>query len=270
MSKKNEVSLLIAQLKINLYVRRTLDEDRVIELAQLIEHGIELDPIEVTPDNRVIDGRHRIEAHNLLNREAIRARVTVVADETDTIARAYRANTGGAKPPTQEDTEHTVTLLLSHGQTHRRIAELLGLPVSLTRKFIETIQSKAKRMKMQQALDAVANGGLSPLQAAQKHNLDVELVKGAISGRRKKTKDGFAGIQHSVTTLYRSASQKNRMVLESVLRRYEDADVTEKQVLQILAHMEKSHKSMGQRIQDWRARFEKTKAALKAAAQQAA
>lgn len=270
MSKKNEVTLLISQLKVNLFVRRALDEDRVIDLAALIEHGEELDPIEVTPENEVIDGRHRIEAHSLLNRESIKAKVTVVANETDIIARAYRANTGGAKPPTQEDTEHTVTLLLGRGQSHKRIAEMLGLPVSLTRKYIDTIHSKTKRMKVQQALDAVAGGGLSPVQAAQKYDLDVSILKSAISGRRSKTKEGFAGIQRSVTTLYRSASQRNRMVLEGLLKRYEDADISESQVRQILGHMEKSHKSMGQRIQDWKNRFEKTKAALKEATRQVA
>ncbi|HNS34400.1 MAG TPA: ParB N-terminal domain-containing protein [bacterium] len=108
------VSVLISDLNKNLFVRQELDQNHVLYLAELIEAGVVLNPIEITPDMAVIDGRHRIEAAELNSQVEIKARIVSISDESELVARAYRANVGGALPPTQEDTEHTVLLCFKH------------------------------------------------------------------------------------------------------------------------------------------------------------
>jgi hypothetical protein len=65
---RRTISVRIEDLQMNLFVRWQLNEEHALYLAELIENGVLLPPIKITPDMVVIDGRHRIEAHILLNR----------------------------------------------------------------------------------------------------------------------------------------------------------------------------------------------------------
>ncbi|HNP75515.1 MAG TPA: ParB N-terminal domain-containing protein, partial [bacterium] len=85
---------MISDLNKNLFVRQELDQNHVLYLAELIEAGVVLNPIEITPDMAVIDGRHRIEAAELNSQVEIKARIVSISDESELVARAYRANVG--------------------------------------------------------------------------------------------------------------------------------------------------------------------------------
>ena len=184
--KEELVSVLISDLNKNLFVRQELDQNHVLYLAELIEAGVVLNPIEITPDMAVIDGRHRIEAAELNSQVEIKARIVSISDESELVARAYRANVGGALPPTQEDTEHTVLLLLDRGVANKRIGELLGLPASLARKYVNEVQFKLKRQHLQRAVLAVTEGGLTVAKAAEQYAVEPAQLKEALSGKKKK------------------------------------------------------------------------------------
>lgn len=126
----------LRNLKTDWFVRTGLNEDHVLHLAELIEAGTELPPISITSDMLVVDGRHRIEAYKLNSLDKIKATLVEVRDKTSLIAEAYRANIGGALPPTPADTEHTIKLLVGSGASMKKIATLLGLPPSITRRYV--------------------------------------------------------------------------------------------------------------------------------------
>src|SRR6185295_7795657 len=96
--------------------------------------------IKITNDNIVVDGRHRIEAHELNNLADIRCEVIEAGDETALIVMAYKENVGGSLPPTPDDTEHTVMLLLEHGEAMKDIATLLRLPPGMARKYVTQVK----------------------------------------------------------------------------------------------------------------------------------
>lgn len=129
------------------------------------------DPIEVTDRdgvmNVVVEGRHRKEAYELNNVAEIKVKVLEFDDEAEMIAYAYKANTGGSLPPTPQDTEHTIMLLLEHGETMKRIGELLGLPAGMARKYISSVKSKISRQKLMKAAAAITDGGLTVAKAAE-------------------------------------------------------------------------------------------------------
>lgn len=51
MSKKQKVvSIPLAQLQVTFFVRRELNEDHVIHLAELYENGVELPPLDIAAD----------------------------------------------------------------------------------------------------------------------------------------------------------------------------------------------------------------------------
>src|ERR1035437_1646743 len=119
-------------LKMNLLVRKQLDTDRAFLLAELIEAGTKMtDNMLVTSDLVMVDGRTRWDAYDLNKVEEVDVDVCGLKDEVEIIAAAYRANNpDGSKPPTAEDTDHTVESLLERKQSIKAIAELLALPRS--------------------------------------------------------------------------------------------------------------------------------------------
>ena len=248
----------ISDLKKILFVRIGLNQDHALQLADLVENGVELSPIKITKDGVVVDGRHRIEAHELCQKTEIEAEIVeVVGGEAGLLAAGFKYNFGGSLPPTTADTEHTIQLLLDCGASKKAVADMLGLPVSLTRKYIAQIESKIKRQKLQRAVTAVTEGGLTAAQAAEKHGVEPESLKETLSGHRKKAKrEGIEEIQRSLTTTHKSLSQKNAALIRDLLIKFEDGDVTAKQVREVLVHIEGLQKRSASSVADWRKRFE--------------
>lgn len=253
--KKYEM-VLMAELDMNLFVRQTLNQDHVLYLAELIENSVELDAIKITPSRAVVDGRHRIEAHELCNRTHIRAEVVDYADEAAMIADAYRSNVGGSLPPTPQDTEHTIALLLERGESKKRIGELLGLPAGMARRYVDSVQSKISRQKLQRALDAISNAGLTLAKAAEQYGVDPAKLKEVLTGQRKKQRQGVGEIQRRISNLYRSMSLKNARLIMNLFEKHEEGDVSDKQVVSIFDHLEKLQKRSARSLADWRQRFD--------------
>ena len=255
---RKSVRVPIKELKLNLFVRQALDQGHALYLAELVKNGVALPPIEITVDLTVIDGRHRIEAHELNNLAEIDAVVVDVADESELIALAYKANVGGSLPPTQEDTEHTVALLLDRGEAKKHIGEMLGLPAGMARRYINDVQSKVARAKLLRAAAAVTDGGLTVAKAAEQYEVDLDKLKGVLSGNRQKHKMGVAEIQRELTKKYKGASSKNAALFRGLLEKLEDGDVTANQVLAIFTHVESLQKRAARAVGAWRSRFEAT------------
>jgi len=252
-AKTEKVAL--KDLQTNLFVRKALNQDHALYLAELIENGVKLPPIKITRERVVIDGRHRVEAYDLNKIEEIECEIVDIHDETELIAEAYKANVGGPLPPTPQDTEHTVMMLLERGESKKRIGELLGLPAGMARRYITDVQSRMTRAKMQRAGAAVTEGGLTVSKAAEQYDVDVEKLKEFLSGHRRKSK-GIVEIQRGLTKTHKSLSQKNAALIRSLLDKFEDGDVTEKQVRDIFAHIEHLQKRSARGVADWKKRFD--------------
>lgn len=247
----------IADLKTNLFVREALDEDRVLFFAGIVESGSSLDPIVVNRDLVVVDGRHRIEAHELNEKTEIEVKIVDIVGEENLIAAAYRANTGGPLPPTTNDTEHTILSLIEMGVRDKRIIEILGLPPALTRKYISSVRSKIGRQKLMKAATAVTDGGLTVAKAAEQYGVEIDKLRDFLAGPRKRRRaEGVAEIRRDLTTRYRSASQSNAALFRVVFRKYDEGDVTEKQIRQILKQLKGLQKRAINATTKWEARLE--------------
>ena len=257
MSKTKRTAMVkIKDLKVNLFVRKELDHDRVLFFALILENGGDLPPIKLTEGLAVIDGRHRLEAYELNDRTEIEAEIVECESEVDLIAIAYKSNTGGALPPTQADTEHTITLLLDRGVAMRRIGEVLGLPAGIARKYVGVVKSKIVRQKLSQASMAVADNGMTVAKAAEEYGVEPEKLKEIITGNRKKQKGGVAEVQRTLTKTHKSLSLKNAAAIKSMIDKLEDGDVSLKQVDEILTHIEQLQKRAARAVSQWRKRVE--------------
>ncbi len=256
--KTETKKIALKDLQMNLFVRQALNQDHALFLAELIENGVKLPPIRITRERVVIDGRHRIEAHELNNRTEIEVEIVNVINETELITEAYKANIGGSLPPSSQDTEHTIMLLLELGEGKKRIGELLGLPAGMARRYVNEVQSKASRAKLLRATASITDGGLTVAKAAEQYNVDPNKLKEVLSGHRRKHKQGVMEVQRDLTKTYRSLGSKNAALIRSLLEKYEDGDVTERQVRDIFAHIEQLQKRSIRAVSDWKKRFDST------------
>jgi transposase len=245
----------ISELKMNLYVRKALDQDHVLYLAELMEGGVDLGPIKVNPDGIVVDGRHRIEATTLHNKDEIRGEPVNIRGEANLIAAAFKANVGGSLPPSREDIEHTIASLIERQESEKNIISLLAMSPSMARKYIVEIRSKLKRAKLQRAADAVTEGTLTVVKAAEQFGVDLDTLREMLSGDRKKNKKGLPELKRQLSTQYKSVSLKNAASLKKILEKYEDGDVTAKQVQDLFIHIDHLQKKSRVSVEGWQQRF---------------
>lgn len=257
--KKWDKEVARVDLKLNLFVRQALDTDRVVSLAELIEAGIELDRIITTADNTVIDGRHRIEAYELAGVEApLKVEVWDV-DSSDValmISLAYQANLGGALPPKAEDTEHTVLQLLQLKKGYKVIADLLHLPPSLAKRYVDKLVQKQKKLRLQQAVTAVADEGLTMAKAAERFAVEPEDLKQIIQGHKKKAKDDVVQIGEALTSRFRSVGQQNSRLVQKLFAQYQDGDLSEAQVRDVLKRIRSSQAQAAKTLAEQERRFD--------------
>ena len=251
------VTAKVADLKANLFVRKELDVDHVLYLGTLIEAGVEMkDRITVTEDMRIVNGRHRHGGYELAGIKEIKVDIVKIDDETEFIAEAYKANTGGSKPPTIADTEHTIALLLERNVSMKGIAELLNLPGSVARKYATDVKSRMNRAKLQRAADAVTDKELNIPQAAEQFGVDQDKLKEILSGHKRRSKlTGIGEIQRNLTTIYKGLSQRNASALRKAIQKYEDGDVTKKHVDEVFEHIDSLMKRSMKAVADWKTRF---------------
>ena len=259
MSKQQPVvrTVKLADINTDLFVRKELDWDWIAELAEILGGGGKFHTLmKVTPDLRLIEGRHRKEAFEINNVAEVECEFVDVASRIEFIAEAFRSNVGGAKPPTQADIAHTVELLLAEGVAKRQIAEILpGLPPSMVRKYIADVQRQMERSKLTRAMSAVTDGGLTVAKAAEQYGVDSEKLREYLGGARKKTKQGLAEFRRALSLSFKSSSQKNAAALRKIIEKFEDGDFTEKQARELFAHMEHLQKVATRKTVDWKKRF---------------
>lgn len=252
-------TMLLSEIKENLFVRRALNTDHVCYLAELMESGVKMnDLIEVTETGELVDGRHRKSAYELVGISEVEVRVLSFDNEAEMTAYAYKANTGGSLPPTQEDTEHTIALMLEKGQPKKQVAGLLNLPASLAKKYIGQIELRLKRAKLNQAKIAVLDEGITIPKAAAQFGVDENDLREALGGNKRKSKKAqdVANIHRDLTSQFRSNGQKSARLMMKLFDQLDDGDLTPKQVEKILDHLEKLVHQSASSLAGWRARFE--------------
>ena len=249
----------IEDLVTDVFVRTRLDDDHVVYLATLMEAGIEFDPIVITPDMEVVDGRHRIEAAILFdNITEIKAKVVKIANRAELVTMAYDSNTGGPKPPTQADTDHTIKLLMEEKLTQTEIAERIGFLPSQVKRRMAEIRKRETRRKVIAAVHDVRENNMTVKEAAELNGVDASAVKAAMSGggRRKKVSEDrqekLAGIQK----IYASLSRKNGSLMADVMEALVEGEAKYDEVEEIISALEKKVKAQTRALVNWRKRFE--------------
>lgn len=251
----------IADLKTSYFVRRALDPDRVNFFVLLYQgNPDEVPPIKVETDtDEVVDGRHRKAALEVLQRKIIECEIVPrYENKVELLMDAYTENLGGALPPTYQDTVFVIRQLLESGLKGKEVGAMFApyYPPSAIRRYLSDAYSAVMKARMLRAKNAVAQGQMKVDEAAEKFAVDVDALRQEITGaRRKKRSGGVPEIKSASSTKATSYSQYINTTLRYLVDRYEDGEVTEEQVKNVLEHFEKLNARTAKTIANWRDRF---------------
>lgn len=253
------VTLAINEIKETFFVRKELNEDRVLQLAVLYEAGAELPPLRVVEGtNELIFGRHRRAALELLNRSEAKCEVVRPESRSEMIIMAIEENVGGPLPLTRADIEHSMKLLLAEKTPRAQIVRMMTCwPPAVTRRYLDNVQAAIRKETMRKAVNAVVEGGLNVPQAAEQFSIDGEDLRQELSGEKKRRKKfGLSELKSGLTSQFKSNSLKSAALVKRLLAGYEDGEVAHTQVHEVLKHISHLNKRAQRSHQDWVNRFE--------------
>lgn len=267
--KTNVVLLPVADLKMKFDVRKSLNEDRVLLFMEMYESGDSVPPIEVVRGTMDIhDGRHRKAALDHLNRKHAECVLVEPMEFVDQLMDAFGKNVSDSPfPPTRADIVFVMKQLLEasvpNAQIQRRF-EVFYKP-SHVRKLLKDAHSNVAKAKMAKAKHAVAHGGLTVKESAVEHNVEQERLQEEITGVKKRRKaTSVTDIKTEITNRHRGNSQKTIGVFRDLLDKFEDGEMSEKNVLEVLLHVQRLNTDGAKRVNSWIERFESLKGSMKA------
>lgn len=256
----------IKELKTHFYVRKGINQDHVLMLAEIYEAAMlegkdsveaskAIEAIKVTPEGDVVDGRHRKEAMELAQLTDIRVEL-VDGTKADLFVLAIKANHGGSLPSTREDMIFNVEQMLGKmGMTQKAVEEALPiLPKSVVRKYINTAVKRISEAKLRLALHDISSAGLTLHQAAKVHGLKVEAIQLALEGKKPKSKLGAAQLSATLTTYTKGYSNQISRVINKAIEDYQAGEIPEEAAQAAINHLGHLLRRIFLRTEDWNSR----------------
>lgn len=263
------IDVNVSDLKVDFFVRRSLNDEHVLALAMIVEAGTDLTPITINEENQVIDGRHRLKAYELVGKKTISCEVKRDLSRGEQLMAALTANMGGSLPPSPQDIRLSIQSMLAAGVPVGTIRKGLPLPPSVSRRYCDDAQSHMKKARVLNAVEAVTDSEMSVAAAADKYGIDVEDLRAEIRGKKKKLVTdayGLPRIKSEVANRYRSSSQHNAKTLKKLIDAVIDGDCSPKVVEGAIEVFEKYINQQLDNMIAWRNRLAAVKLNQEAAA----
>jgi DNA-binding XRE family transcriptional regulator len=145
-------------------------EERVEEYKEMLEQGVEFDPITVwkRPDGYwIVDGVHRTEAHKRAGRATIKAKIVELKDEIEYRIEAIRANLKHGLPLQKEEKILLAQTLYKLGVQTAELKKLFGVAERTLYYWLEPVKEKEKEELKQKALE-LRKQGLTQEEVAER------------------------------------------------------------------------------------------------------
>lgn len=253
MIKHNKViSVDLDKIWINIKVRITIEEERVLQFAMLYESkGADaLPPLEVTKDFELVDGRTRYEGISLARNPVddksfthVNCVIVEFDNEAEKLIYASKANMGGSKPPSNGDIEMVFQMLLEGGKSRKFIikeySEIIGSKTVVQR--LDWIESKMAKQRKSAAADEVKYKGATLPDAAAKYNVNLKALQDFMSNTKKDTKKASNDVECMRTLFKRKhfavASTATKQ-FKQLLKKFEDGLISVTEVNDFLKYQE--------------------------------
>lgn len=137
-------------------------ESKVEEYKELIEEGVEFDPISVweRDDGRywVIDGVHRIEAHKKAGIDRIKAKLVKCKDELDYRIKAIQANLKHGLALAKGERPILAQMLYKQGLDEEAIRKVFGISERTLQRWLKPVKEQEREEKIKRALELRKKG----------------------------------------------------------------------------------------------------------------
>lgn len=267
--KKDVVLLPVAELKMKYDVRKSLNDDRVLFFMERYESGAEVPPIEIIRGTMDIhDGRHRKAALDHLERKHAECILVEPMEYLDQLMDAFGKNMSDSPlPPTRIDIVFVMKQLLEAdvpNSTIQKRFEVFYKP-SHVRKLLKDAHSGVQKTKIARAKNAVAHNDVKVEVAAKEYGIDVDTLREEIIGvKRRRKATSVSEIKTEITNRHRGNSQKTISIFRDIFEKFEDGEMSEKSVLEVVLHVQRLNTDGAKRISSWIERFDVLKGTVKA------
>jgi len=137
-------------------------EEKVEEYKEMLEQGVEFDPIVVwkRPDGQywIVDGVHRTEAHKRVGRTTIKAKIVELKDELEYRIEAIKANLKHGLPLQKEEKILLAQTLYKLGVPIAELKKLFGVSERTLYYWLEPVKEKEEEELKQKALELRKQG----------------------------------------------------------------------------------------------------------------
>jgi len=137
-------------------------EEKVEEYKEMIEEGVEFDPVLVWEREDgtywVIDGVHRIEAHKRAGKERIKAKLVKCRDELEYRIKAIQANLKHGLALSKGERPLLAQTLYRQGLSEEEIRKVFGVSKGTVRKWLAPVKQEEKEKKIRKALELRERG----------------------------------------------------------------------------------------------------------------
>lgn len=256
-AKRKIVKVKLSDLSVDVFVREKTDPDYVVHLAIMFESGVAFEPIEITRSNRVIDGRHRIEAARLAELTEIDAVIVDDMPRKEMIARAMNANLGGSRVPTKKDILLSLESMVKAGASERWIRENVPFPRAVMDTYLGEVRGAIQRQKLAEAKRMLA-AGLTVDEAASKLSITVESIRTRVLGERGTKANNYnvqSDIDRRIAFRNRGIGQKNRYIFDAAVKAFDDGELTREEVFKVADQIEHHGQMSVKAAEDFRKRF---------------
>jgi predicted DNA-binding protein (UPF0251 family) len=255
------VEVAIAEVKDAFYVRTKIDEDRVLYLRSLLDGGVDLTPIKLTDDYKIIDGRHRVEAFKKLNRSMIKATIEPDGDLTVLAQKALEANFGGPLPNTREDIRHTISFLVSKGESYKKVLSHLSqiYPAGMIRAIYAEVASNINKRKVQEAIFLISKSNVTLSQAAQMIGISEMAVRNEMDSRdgkvTKNIKRWITEEKIQVVRRYSHLNMCNGKVISKIMESFDSGELGELEINSFFNSLSKVVENQNRVASNWQKRW---------------
>jgi len=251
-----------SEICVSVYVRQQLSEERVRFLADLYTSSASgsIPPIQVTQDNKLVDGRHRMAALKFLGEDGTVCDIVQCADSFEITIAALKANVGGSKELTMADIRQSIISLLNSGNSMKKITAQLPFPKELSRKLVKASHTIWMTQRTVLAAQAVNRRELTVEEASKKYSILQRVIQKNLTKMKERETDAVAlsnmgSVKGSLTQKYYGLTTKMGNYMKKIAERYEQGEFTEAQVLEILAHVMHQARNHVGAMNDWNDRF---------------
>jgi transcriptional regulator with XRE-family HTH domain len=250
----------VKDVRTSFYVRAglaKLDTLRVAYLRSLIEAGVQLPPIEVTPDLLLLCGRHRLAAYAELDYEEIPVQVIVRESPAEYIAYAFKDNATASLPPTRDDVRMVLQQLTAAGVTDRELVAMFVPPYSTAyiKQQLEWNRGNARHIKLRAAHNARNDENLTYEVAAARFGVSPDDLRQFARGKQQDREWAVMALHKAIAGMNKSYGARLKQLLKDVESAYQASTLTVEEVFRLLREPQDYAHTILRRTKDAEERF---------------